>query len=337
MNLQYDSVVQLYSRMDSTVLFTLVRLAYVALQRHFTASEVLILSSVTLTVCSLGSSQAKNMPSSILFEVLLTISSALFSQALVNGVTSNTVIFQSTWLFNKRVFPDFVAVTAVLLFVGSTPEQIQALSYINRATTLMLYMYTDAVGVLVHNIPIQSFVMALAVLLYVLLIRFDRELHSFKSMLYCIKAISMVCINTILTTVTSFKNSESDNAAQSVLVIIVLFITDSLCALTSKLEEGRSFAVWKSAQLLFVMYAQQNISQTMTVYLCVLVFVASVLNLLPNSTLTQLILLVTVNALLETITANLQQNSAYELFILFLWVLVMHLIPKFFARPDKSE
>lgn len=335
MQIKYENIVELYSRLDSSILFTLVRLGYESLRAKFSNYEIVLFSVWTLIIATCAQIITSDK-SSIVLSVILTISSSLFSQAIVKSVTENTLLFQNN-SFYPRYLIDFVGITAVLLFVASTPNYIQSLPYVNRSVTLILYMYTDAMGILLQDIGAQKVILAVAIFLYVLLVRFTDTLHNLPILLYCVKALSMVSINTILSTISQQQNSQFDNATQSVLIIIVLFIIDSLCSLTNKLEEGKGFAVWKGAQLLFLMYTQQHISQNATIFLCIIIFISSVMNLLPRNTLVQLIMLITVNVLLDAFTKNLNQDTESELFVLFIGVLILHLIPEFIDTKNKDN
>ena len=61
------------------------------------------------------------------------------------------------------------------------------------------------------------------------------------------------------------------------------------------------------------------------------------MNLLPRNTLVQLIMLITVNVLLDTFTKNLNQDTESELFVLFIGVLILHLIPEFIDTKNKDN
>lgn len=328
MKIQYDDIVSLYSRLDSSILFTLVRMGYDSLRRMFTNEEILLLTASTLTLVTMLQSIRATLTNSVTLQVILTISSALLSQAIVNTVTDNTLIFHNHQLPSSHWLIDFVAITAVLLFAASTPNSIQKLPFVNRSVTLILYMYTDATGILLHDIGVERLVLAAAILLYVLLIRFSTQLQNMPILLYFTKAVSMVSIDTILTGVSSIKHSKFDNATQAGILVIVVFIIEALCSLSSRLEEAKGFAVWKCAQLLFTIYTKQHIAADITFFLATLIFTGSVMGFFAQNTLVQLMLLITVNVLLNSLTSNLHTNTDVELFVLFISVLVLHIIPE---------
>ena len=331
MKIKYDNIVDLYHRLDSSILFTLVRLGYDAMTHLFSNAEILLMSlCVLISSTTLKSLQPKS--TWLTMDVCLTISSALLSQAIVKNVTNNTTIFKTNVITDAQDTLDLVAITAILLFAASAPQQTRELSFVNQSVTLILYMYTDAMDFLLQSIKVQNVVLSLAVLIYVTLLRFGSSLSKMHVLLYFVKGMSMLSVNTILTNISSSKGSQFDNATQSVIIIIILFLIDALCSLTDQLDEAKGFAVWKCAQLLYSVYAQQHIEQNVTFFLALIIFCSSVMGLLPRNTLVQLVMLITVNALLQSFTDTLKHNTSSELFMLFIAVLILHVIPKLLQK-----
>lgn len=328
MKLHFKNISELYHRLDSSILFTLVRLGYEAMLRVFSNQEIILLAVYLLVAVTTMQSFRLVSKSSTTLQVNLTIGSAILSQAVVQSVTQITSIFRDNHVFGNQSLIDIVVVTAVLFFVGSTPSHIQQLPFVSRAVTLVLYMYTDALGILLHDVTANQITTATAILIYVVLICYTDRLHKMPVLLYCIKALSMLSVNTILTNVSSHKHSQFDNATQAVVIVIVLFGIDALCSLTDKLDEAKGFAIWKCAQLLFIIYSHQHIAADITFFLAVLVFSSSVMALLPQTTLVQLLLLISINVLLDSFTSSLNKNTGSDLFVLFIAVLILHIIPQ---------
>ena len=151
-------------------------------------------------------------------DVCLTISSALLSQAIVKNVTNNTTIFKNNVITNAQDTIDLVAITGILLFAASAPQKTRELSFVNRSVTLILYMYTDAMDFLLQSIQVQNVVLSLAVLIYVTLLRFGSSFSKMHVLLYFVKGMSMLSVNTILTNIASSKGSQFDKNKMMILV-----------------------------------------------------------------------------------------------------------------------
>ena len=104
------------------------------------------------------------------------------------------------------------------------------------------------------------------------------------------------------------------------------------------MQEGRDFAVWKGSQKLFTLYVDIKVNSFTTFTAAVLFLIARHVLSSTNSTLVEVMLLVTINVILD----DLSQYTAYaynmdKVFILFIYVIVIHSIKNAMPTPSQKE
>ncbi len=323
----WSDLIDIHQRLDSTIMFTLIRFVYSVMSTYFSDPEVALLT-VIFVILSGTSMHWKLHPGTILLsQVIFSLSSALLSQAIINISTANAHVHNLT--STHRLLLDYVVVTSLLLAAAVLPGQFRSLPYINRAITLLLYMHTDATEYMIKQLSMGIVPAFFSILLYVTLIRYKQILTSHVTLQYLIKAFNMNSINVVLASAGSVNDTLTDRHTQAVLIILILFIIDALHRVSHALQEGRDFAIWKGSQKLFQIYVDMDIDPIATFSAAVIFIVGKHILTFKNSTLIEVIMLVTVNVILD----NLGQYTSFaynmdKVLTLFMYVIVIHCVSK---------
>lgn len=321
----WSDLVDIHQRLDSTIMFTMIRFVYGIFEASFPDSDIAIVCAVALVISGLGMRFRVHLGTRLLFQVTFSLSSALLSQAIINIATRNSRLMTFSIQSTPRLLIDFVVVTSLLLGASVIPQSIQSLPYINRAITILLYMYTDATEYIIERLDMSLAPTFISILLYVVIVRFKPYLQTAPTLNYLIKAVNMVSINVVLSSIGSVSQQGSNRYTLAVLLVIVLFIIDAIHRVTGALQEGRDFAIWKGSKLIFEIYDTMHIATIATLSAAALFVIAKHVSRSKNSTLVEIFLLVTVNALLDGLSQY--TSIAYNLdtvLLLFIYVIFIH-------------
>lgn len=321
----WSDLVDIHERLNSTIMFTLIRFVYGVVATRFSDAESGVLCLVAIIVSGVGMHLHLHPGSTLLFQVVFSLTSALFSQAVIN-LSTNPSRLQNAAASTQLIF-DFVVVTSLLLGAAVLPARLRSMPYINRAITLLLYMYTDATEFMIMHLSLGIVATFLCILLYISIIRYKTLLANHVSLEYLVKALNMVTINVVLASAGTINHRLSDRYTQAVLIVIILFIVDALHRVTGVLREGRDFAVWKGSKLLFDIYASVGIDTMATLSVAAIFLIVKHVVPTQNSTAVEVSLLVTVNVILD----DLAQYTTFaynmdKVLTLFMYTIVIHCV-----------
>ena len=315
----------IHSRLDSTVMFTLIRFIFAILKLYLSNGEICLVCVIALLLTNGVRRVTHDAHSMLLFEVMDSLGSAVLSQAIINIATADERLMQSNVTQSQQLLLGFTVVSSLLLVVTIIPRTMRQLSYIDRSITLLLYMYTDATQYMIQQLDVSRSAGVLSVLLYMILSRFKTTLKQFPTVQYLVKAINMVSINILLESISRRSGSLTDQHTRAFLLVVTLFVIDALNRVTMALNEGRDFAIWKGALQIFNMYIQTDIDITVTLFAALLVLVAKHAATLNNSTLVELYMLITVNVILHSVSTVTDTSFSLDsILILFVIVLAIH-------------
>ena len=334
--MDWSDLIDIYQRLDSTIMFTLIRFVYAVMDKHASAPEITLFCILAVLTAGIVMRWPVHRGTALMAQVIFSLASALFSQAVINIATHNSRLMSQNVQSAVRLLLDFVTVTSLLLGAAILPEQVRILPYINRAITLLLYMYTDATEYMIAQLSLGIAPTFLCIFLYMLVIRFRTQLQEQTTLEYLLKALNMVSINIVLSSAGTISSTLTDRHTEAVLIVIILFIIDAMHRVSGALQEGRDFAVWKGSQKLFTLYVDINVNSFTTFTAAVLFLIAKHVMSSTNSTLVEVMLLVTINVILD----DLSQYTAYaynmdKVFILFIYVIAIHSIKNAMPTPKK--
>ena len=328
---------QIGSRLDSTIHFTLIRFIYQVLSHKLSNAEIILIMITCLFFLSTKSKEFLQAHVVLIVDVLESLSSGLLGQALINIATSNEVILQPQIQHPAKLFEEFAMVTSMLFFASIIPHHLQKKEYINRAITILLYMYTDATQSIVNRLAFKWTAGFVCVLIFVSLHRCDHILCQTKTLQYFVKAINMVVVNIVLTSVSKIDVDSSDVHTQTVLLLLFLFFVDSLSHLIPVLQESRNFAIWKGAQMLFVVYNELNVQPILTFLMAILVVMVHtvILTWIPSiqkqqTAIIEVFLLVVVNVVIDQLgDYTMKVYSVENSLLLFIYILSIHAFSRY--------
>lgn len=315
----------IHSRLDSTIMFTLIRFTFSIFKVYINNWEIAFVCLVAIMLTTSARRYIADAHGSLLFEVIDSLSSAVLSQSVINIATHDSRLMKYKVTQSQQLIMEFTTVTALLLMVTVIPDSTRKLSYVDRSITLLLYMYTDATQYIIQQLNVSRSAGVLCVVMYMFLIRYEHALSRRRTLQYVIKAVSMVSINILLESVSTASGSVNDQHTRAFLLIVTLFIIDALNRVSHNLEEGRNFALWKGALQIFNMYKDIDIDSSVTLFAAVIVIIAKHALQVRNSTLVELYMLITVNVILSNV--SVVTNTTFNLdsvLILFVIVLAIH-------------
>ena len=321
----WQDIKAIHSRLDSTVMFTLIRFIFAILKLYLSNAEICFVCVIALLLTNGVRRVMHDAHSVLLFEVIDSLGSAVLSQAVINIATADERLMRFNVTQSQQLLLGFTVVSSLLLVVTIIPRTMRQLSYIDRSITLLLYMYTDATQYMIQQLDVSKSAGALSVLLYMILIRFKTTLKQFPTVQYVVKAINMVSINILLESISRRSGSLTAQHTRAFLLVVTLFVIDALNRVTMALNEGRDFAIWKGALQIFNMYIQTDIDITVTLFAALLVLVAKHAATLNNSTLVELYMLITINVILHSVSTVTDTSFSLDsILILFVIVLAIH-------------
>lgn len=344
---RYDwgDFVDIAARLDSTINFTLIRFLFKTLQMVLSNHEIILINASLLLFINTTFASNLLLNIEVILTVVASLSSGLIAQALINTATSNEILMSMTINQTSRLLEQFTVTTTMLLFASIIPRNLQKKEYVSRAITILLYMYTDATQNIVNQLDFKWSPPFLCVLICILLQKNHEYLEKRKTLQYIVKALNMVAINILITSVTTIDTNATDLHTSTALLIVTLFAIDALMQLSANLEEGRNYAIWKGAQQLFLVYQELKIDPIVT-FVIALMFVMlhttsiqiiSILHL-QNDTILEIFLLVVVNVIIDQLQSKaLSVFNIEQGFILILYIIAIHTVSLFFQQQSESK
>lgn len=145
---------------------------------------------------------------------------------------------------------EFVAVATMLLVLAhALTHAVEHSSVLERTLTLLLYMYTDAVEVVLRAVAEGAGAVLVCVALYLLLRVSFAHAPAEWGLSVIVRGVSMVCINVVLGWLAS---DTQDLPTRAGTLVLFLFLSDFGIGVLAFLEEVRGYVLWKSAQIVYL-------------------------------------------------------------------------------------
>lgn len=315
-------------RLDVMITYTIVKFMYAIGVQYLANSEVVLFAVVASIVTSTALA-ALTLSSATHTVCVLVLKLALM--LVSQGVVSMMGI-DSTVLFNRGAPPQIVlqamtSVTCILLMAGAVPDYFRESEVVQRCVVLLLYMYADAVESLFAVIDDGVIATLACLLVYVCMHKYDTRLRRHHSLAYLVRALNMVAINFLLRSLSTVSRQEGGLVVQTVLYLVVLFIFDMLCHLsaTSMFAETRDYAIWKTAQQMFLVYRSYNLDLMLSVSAGIAMIGSRALWGRNTQLVFQLLALVVVSVVLDAASGMMRFSTSIDnVVLLFVYVLVIH-------------
>lgn len=325
-----------FDRLYTAITYALLQFTHQALVRMLdkvVAMVLLSLAGLTLYIVETTSSKVSNALSLLRQFVLLVL-----AQTGINLAAEQFTVTTAS-PFALRI--ECVAATTMLLMLAQAATHlVHESELLSRTVTLLLYMYTDALEVVLHSFVLGSAAMVVSVLVYMVLNLGVSHVQTGFGLSVVARGVGMVCINVLLRTIS---NESWDLHTKAGSLIFFLFMSDVAITVLPSLDEVRGYILWKTAQIFYSDVVQivgdVYVGMLLGVLLCML------RSLLPASvwprsftTALQLAALVAVNMILGPLGEILAQMQSLEnVLVAFNVVILVHTwIHGLLASPSKT-
>lgn len=328
----WDDFVNIASRLDSTINFTLIRFLYRVLQLKLNNNEIILVTATLLLFINTCLASNILLHIEVILALVVSLSSGLLAQALINIATSNEILLSMQVNNTSRLLEQFTVTTTMLLFAATIPQKFQDKEYVARAITILLYMYTDATQNIIDQLDFGWSPPFLCILISMLLQKHTNYLQRHFILQYIVKALNMISINILITSVTTINTNATDLHTSTALLILTLFAIDAVMQLSANFQEGRNYAIWKGAQQLFLVYEEFQIATIISFVLAVIFILIHTTSIkiveylhLQNNTILEIFLLLVVNVIINELENDVLSVFNFEhAFVLILYVVSIH-------------
>lgn len=324
-----DTVKQISGRLDSTIMFTLIRFVYNMLKLTLDQHEIILFTFVVIVFIKKLDAVISDKALGVVNKLVTDIGSAVLSQAVVEMAVSHGQILGDSASVSSKALQNFIAVTGVLILATVLPDSFRQYPYVARCITLLLYMYTDAMQGIVANIDLDSFIIYVCVFLYILLHRYQDWLARNQTLQYLTRAMTMLTVNVLQTSIvtTDVKLGVTVSmSVQAILLCLALFFIDTLAQIAPTFSDSRNYAMWKGAQQLHALYDTLGIDFNVTVAISLIALWTRRLWTQSNSTIVELSMLVLINVALSILSSYISNTfTPDKSVILFMYVEIIHI------------
>ena len=244
-----SEVDMIMDRLHSAITYALLQYAHKLLRafvRGPAALVVLTIAGTGLVVAQLGQRGAAGGGESVL----------ALTRRFVFLTGSQTAIYQVRELFAvsaaspTALCVEFVAVaTMLLLFTHALTHAVEHSRVLDRTLTLLLYMYTDAIEVVLHAMASGPAAATVCVVLYLLLRTSRAHFSAAPDLGVLVRGVSMVCINVVLAWLS---DDNGDLTTKAGTLVFFLFVSDFVIGVVPSLDEVRGYLLWKTAQIVYL-------------------------------------------------------------------------------------
>jgi len=318
----FEDIAQIESRIDSVITFALIKFVHSILKSIFNEGEIVLLSTVALTILN-SKIFSKYNQISILFRKIVVM---VLSQSIINMTTQSDQLLR---LDNERyniMLMAFTVATCLLLLVSLITFSFKTSDAVQRSMTLLLYIYADTTEYIVQALNLGGLLVStLSIFLLVIMYEYSEQLKRQFTLAYILRAFTMVAINMVLQAVIDIDGNATALQYQCFVLITVLFLLDSFTVLLPVLAESRDYAIWKGSQKLFLVVKLLEVKPEIMIFGCLVILYSKPLWRSMLTSVFELALLVVINVILDI--AGEYIDDAYTVdkaILLFIYVLIIH-------------
>lgn len=216
----------------------------------------------------------------------------------------------------------------ILLLVAATPCKFTSLSVVQRSISMILYILTDSTSSIIQSVDVGISPGLIGIFSIVVLKKMS--VSSIPTMVYVMKGVNMMIVNIFILSIVQDTYTIQEKVT---LLLLTVFAIDTMQGSDDILEDSRNYAVWKVAQQLHILYSMYKADPTILVALSVLIlYIQSQLIVSQtriNSTIVELMLLMTVNEVLshiEDVMASM--NGAGSASLLMMYIIIIYTIKR---------
>lgn len=326
------------SRLDSTITFTLVRYLYTLISSYLRIFDItmmcLVIALVSVNLYKVqphrqgnsGSQESSLVALHVMIDMVLRFDFLILSQNIsdiaAKYATSTADMHAS--IICGRIAAGF----GLLLLVAATPSQFASMSVVQRSISMLLYILTDSTSSIMQSVNIGLSPGLVGLLSMVILKKMSVD--NKPTMIYVMKGVNMMIVNVFILSIVQDAYTVQEKMA---LLLLTVFAIDTLQGSDEILQDSRNYAVWKTAQQLHILYTVYKADPAILVALSVLIIYLQsqllVHHTRVNSTLVELMLLMTVNEVLSSIGDVLRtMNSAGSTALLMMYIIIIYTIKR---------
>ena len=300
----------------------------------YTCYTVFVLASAFGRLRSQRTSQRTSQPTSLqtVTHMVQTFSVMVISQNLTLVATGalGTTAKMHWSLASTRI----AAGVSVLLLLSALPTALADRMFTQRFVAVMLYMLTDSSSTFVFALAAGTSVLWWSILSMTLL-KASHAAMQRRTLRHVFQLANMIVVNTAITSLTREGRDNAD--VQAATLLMAVFFLNVVRKIDHVFEEARNYAVWKVAQLLFLIYSRLASDDTLLLFVGVGIVLAQSVAHFHETTLTELALLVAVNQILASIQASmLTCNDSSQFTLLVLYIVLIHTTQKLFEPAPKT-
>ena len=325
----FEDLGQVSERMESVITFTVTRFVYTVLLTYMGNMDIVIMGLVGTVACKVANDIQlfhADGAATLITTMFGRLNMFVGSQALMHSVTQNERIVTLSRNRDEILLHAFTVMTCLLVMISVIPDSIAGLGYVQRFITLLLFMYTDATEYIVRSLDVGVAPALCGILVCLYMHSHEEYVHTLGTTVYLVRAINMLSINVILAQITETDAATSSLEIRTTINLFALFTIDAASKLVPAFAEVRGYAVWKTASRLFEEFSATSIDPMLTVYACVTLMCARRYLKEDTATLMELMVLVVVNILADSITSYASVTaSVTSILVMFLYIIVIHL------------
>ena len=326
MSVLWEHVRGVEDRLDSTITFTLVRFFYEFLS-EFTDTEGIYYLCFVVFVLSSGAPRVfKNTSEAqgMVWDMVQNFSIMIFSQNLTRSATG--YVDASSRMHWSTATTRLTAGVSILIMISALPASFVRQSFTQRSVSLLLYMLTDATSDVISSIDFGTHIAFVSVLSMALL-KGRRVRH--RTMTYVIKLVNMIIVNILIVSITSPDQRNTNVDVDAAMLVVVVYVMDSIRQIDNLFEDSRNYAVWKVSQQLFVIYSRYEIDDVILIQCSIIFLLLQGLVAESSSTLTEVALLMAVNQILSSINTSISsRNDSGQFTLLVFYIILIHTMQK---------
>lgn len=336
-----DELSEMEGRLDSTITFTLVRFLYNLAVSYLQMLDITMLCLVIALVCfilypttnsvrkktvSENNSQVSQTALEVMIDMVLRFDFLILSQNISDiaaKYASSTAEMHAS-IISGRIAAGF----GILLLVGATPYQFTDLSVTQRSISMILYILTDSTSSIIQSLNVGVSPGLIAILSVIVLKKISAD--NKPTLIYVMKGVNMIIVNVFILSIVQDTYNVQEKMA---LLLLAVFTIDTLQSSDDILADSRNYAVWKTAQQLHTLYSMYKTDSSVLVTLSVFVLYMQtqmmVSNTSINSTIVELLLLMTVNEVLSNIEDVMSSmNGMGSASLLMMYVIIIYTVKR---------
>ena len=308
-------------RLESVVTFTVVQFTYNLAVLYMARTDILMLcvaSLIGMHVHEVLRQHSKTLQTIYSTGRQLTI--LVGSQVGVDLILDTQKLNGLATLPAETVVRSLSTLLVLLVVVSVVPVSGPAAVYCSRSCSLILYIFADATENVLARAGIPDVLSFVCAAFYVAMHRFESNIAHKGSLVFLLQGVNMVCVNVVLSSVAANR----DPYTKIALLLLTLMLMFTISRINSVFEDTRGYAMWKTAQRIFLIYKSYNIDFTLSTAFAFILVVSRSLWPKQLHMIFELAVLVAVNIILDIFAVQvLNVHSSDRAALLFIYVITV--------------